>query len=155
MPFEPERQVAVDAVRVLLRRYPDASIEVEYPVAHPWAQLGTGDVRLCTEDCVVVLETKYLDFQKTGRTAKVRRTQHRKKVIDQCTTYCAWAKLQHGNKSVLGYVATNEHIAPVQVVSSMSRAQAVRHVVTVLQNCNQSHVWQEPIQFLLSSLRDP
>lgn len=150
MSFEPERRVAVNAVRVLSERYPNASIDVEYPIS-PWSQLGIGDVRLVLTDRVIVLETKYLDLCTSGKTARAKRTKHRKLVIEQCRTYCAWAKLQHDSKSVLGYVATNEHVTPCQVVSDMSRTEAIEHVVKALRNCKQPHVWEGVVERLVTS----
>ena len=147
-----ERRVAADAVRHLLRVYAGAAIDIEYPISR-WTQLGTGDVRLVTPDRVVILETKYLDLLSSGKSASNKRTRHRKKVMDQCATYCAWSKLQHSSKIVIGFIATNDHPHPVQVVHSMSQKEATDRVIEVLENCNQPHVWKDAIRALRGSPR--
>jgi hypothetical protein len=116
-------------------------------------QLGRGDVRLVAGDTVVVLETKFLYFAASGRTARVRRTQHRKKLVEQCVVYCAWTRLQtaFAGKRVVGFVATNERGdgALRMVVASMSLAEAVRHV---LEKAGQPHVWNRVVDRLKALL---
>lgn len=101
-------------------------------------------------DTVVICEAKFLDFSASGRTATARRTKHRKKVIDQCRVYCAWARLQFANKKIVGYVATNEHSSPQKVVQDMPHAEAINIVVRSLEALQQRHVLMNILAYLRS-----
>lgn len=141
MRFTPEREVAREALGRLWTKYPDAEVQVEYPMLAHYSQLGTGDIRLITDDVVVVLETKFIDVSCTGKTASVRRTKHRSKVRKQCVIYCAWSVLHYPEKRVVGYVATNEDYRPNRVIDGMTRDEAKCIVIDLLQNTMQNHVW--------------
>ena len=135
-----ERSVAILAVRQLLQRYPGGRLHVEYDVHPTKSQLGKGDIKLVTNTHVIIVECKYIDTSTHGKTASVRRTKHRKKVREQCVMYAAWARLQHPSKHIVGYVATNEGGLEC-IVNDITRSDAARHVVPLVENLQQPHIF--------------
>lgn len=151
--FQPEREVVRVAIPALLKRFPLARVEVEYPVSTRYPQCGTGDVRLVTDDTVILLEAKFLDVQASGHNACTKRTKHRQKVVEQCILYSAWARIQFRDKTILGFVATNEDPLPRQVVFGMSHEDATDRVVAFLRSLGQTHVWGGLINSLVRHKR--
>lgn len=137
-------------VRELRQLYPSAEVVTEYAVHPRFSQFGVGDVRATLEHVVYVIEVKYIDPQGTGKTARARRTRHRRYVRAQAIKYASWAKLKDGsnNRRVVACVFTNEgglEVVRKAMTYDESFDQAIRSVVEL----NQSHVWDE----LISSLR--
>lgn len=56
-----------------------------------------------------VVEVKYIDLERTGKTARVKRTKDRGKVLEQAETYAQdWAARTRGDSEVVGFAYTNE-----------------------------------------------
>lgn len=109
-----------------LARDPDAVLRCQYKPLRDHMQLGEGDLLVASRGRVTAVEFKHIDVAATGKTARVRRTQHRKKVREQAMTYACWAKLRHPNDRVDGVAVTNEE--RVTVVQDVSRRQALAHL---------------------------
>ena len=85
-------------------------------VGHEWhvngtfTQDGVGDILLKRKhkNKYVVIEVKFLDMYSTGKTARVRRNRHRKKVKEQAWKYGSLVHSKHTNSSVLVCIYTNE-----------------------------------------------
>lgn len=146
-----ERAIARSAILVLLSRSENvqAEVEIEYPMAGNLTQLGVGDIRIVTHDRIIVVETKHIDLSNTGKTAKTKRTKHRKKVREQCLTYVAWNRINRCSqgKRVIGMIATNETGLEL-IVDDMSFDSARARVIETLETTGQSHVWGGMIAYL-------
>lgn len=110
-----------------LSRDPDAVLRCQYKPLGNHMQLGEGDLLVASRGRVTAYEFKHVDVGATGKTARARRTQHRKKVRDQAMTYACWAKLRHAGAPVDGVAVTNEE--RVLVVQDVSRRAALAHLV--------------------------
>lgn len=55
----------------------------EHPLPKDGSHSGKPDFIYVTEEKVLLAETKFVDLKESGKTARSRRTQHRKKVSDQ------------------------------------------------------------------------
>lgn len=74
--------------------------------------VGKGDLIFTDEeDNYLIVELKYLDLNEPGKTARTRRTNKRKKNLEQTEKYMKlFQVVQKGAKTILGLSITNEKI---------------------------------------------
>ena len=74
-------------------------------------QFGEGDILAEDEngDSPMAIECKYIDKIATGKTAKVKRTKHRKKVVEQALLHASYVKIRNSNRRVQALTLTNEN----------------------------------------------
>ena len=92
-----------------LKRYPYI-FNYEYCMIPGQSNTGKGDLIFTDKrDNYMVMEVKYLDFYQSGKTAKNRRTKHRKKVKTQTKKYMKeLSSFYPGAKSIKGIAYTNQ-----------------------------------------------
>jgi hypothetical protein len=72
-------------------------------------QFGEGDMLAKdADDSLVAIECKWIDNTSTGKTAKVRRTKHRKKVVEQALRHASYVKIGNHDRRVRAATLTNE-----------------------------------------------
>ena len=74
-------------------------------------QFGEGDILAEDEngDSLMAIECKYINKIATGKTAKVKRTKHRKKVVEQALLHASYVKIRNSNRRVQALTLTNEN----------------------------------------------
>lgn len=103
---EPEnKRVLVDH----LARHGMNVIMDEWDVVPGASQFGCGDL-IFQFPCGthVVVEIKWINLNRTGRTTRVKRTKHRKKVVEQARAYASQWRREHPATRVVAATFTNE-----------------------------------------------
>lgn len=104
-----KRQLVLDGHPVLAR-FPYL-IDDEWEVCPGATNLGRGDLVFTDgQGAFAVVEVKYIDRERTGRTARAKRNDSRGKVIDQARSYAAMLSCRYPQDVVAAepYAFTNE-----------------------------------------------
>lgn len=99
-----------------LRSYPYLFLD-EWEVVPGWSQCGKGDLVFTDgEGRFAVVEVKFIDRARTGKTVKTRRKNYRNKVWAQAREYAEALPRRHPELvvEVIGFAFTNE-LGPVPV----------------------------------------
>lgn len=80
-----------------------------YELLPGFMQFGEGDMLADDGDSLVALECKWIDRTSSGKTAKVRRTKHRKKVAEQALLHASYVKIRNPDRRVQAFTLTNEY----------------------------------------------
>jgi len=95
-------------------------LEYEYEYYEGFSDKGSGDIVFSSEKKggnfsetrkVLIIEAKYLDRLSSGRNKCVKRTKHRKKVIEQVNTSMKHWKLKYECDDIYGSILINESYA--------------------------------------------
>jgi Holliday junction resolvase-like predicted endonuclease len=100
-------------------------------------QFGEGDILAEEKNgaSLMAIECKYIDNIATGKTAKVRRTKHRKKVVEQALLHASYVKIRNPHRLVKALTLTNEAGLTV-IASDVCLLDAKRRVLDFM-----SSVW--------------
>lgn len=84
-------------------------LKQEYLIIENYYQFGTGDLLFLKNNKILVVECKYINFKKSGRNYRSKRTKARKKVKEQALYYSSCAKINYKDYTVYGSIYTNEN----------------------------------------------
>ena len=83
-------------------------LKKNYELLPGFMQFGEGDMLTDDGDSLVAIECKWIDLTSTGKTAKVRRTKHRKKVAEQALLHASYVKIRDPDRRIRASTLTNE-----------------------------------------------
>ena len=109
-----------------------------YELLPGFMQFGEGDLLVDEGECLSAIEFKYIDQYATGKTARSRRTQHRKRVCEQARLHAAYAKLRHPDRRVQAIAVTNE--GATMVHRDVCTSAAAQRVWTFIQTVDHGMV---------------
>ena len=102
-----------------------------YELVPGFMQFGEGDMLADDGDSLVAIECKWIDLTSSGKTAKVRRTKHRKKVAEQALLHASYVKIRTPHRRVQAMTLTNEYGLKV-IADDVSLPYAKRCVLDFL-----------------------
>lgn len=122
-------QDVIDTAITLFQKQNYKLIAQNYLFVSPYMQFGEGDLLLQHTETknIITIECKFLDFNKTGKTAKTQRTKHRKKIKEQSIKHASYVKIQNPKKKVKAIAFTNESIIIVE--NSISLEKSIKTIL--------------------------